>query len=110
MRNAIIPASFFSVVSLRLLRVQPLRAALTWLTFHVFLALASGGISAFGFRGALLMAAAAAIVAFMDSRRRRETQFLGNLGVSKPAAPAIAAATVLLLELLLATFLSSRGI
>lgn len=109
MKNAVIPELFFSIASPRLVRVHPLRAALTWLTFHVFLALTSGGISAFGFRGALFMAAATAIVTFMDSRRRREASFLGNLGVSKFAGPVMAATTVLVLEILLAIVLSLPG-
>ena len=110
MKTAIIPGSFFSVLSPRLVRVHPLRAALTWMTFHVFLALTSGGVSAFGFRGTLFMAGATAIVAFVDSRRRRETGFLGNLGVSKYAAPLVAAGTVIVLEIMLAIVLSIRGI
>ena len=87
-----------------------MRAAFTWLAFHVFLAFTSGSVSAFGFQGAVIMAAAAAMIAFVDSRRRRETRFLGNLGIPKFTAPAIAAITVLVLEMLLAVLLSISGI
>jgi hypothetical protein len=87
-----------------------MRAALMWLTFHVFVGVTSGEVSAFGFRGAVFMAGLAAIVAFVDSRRRRETGFLGNLGIPKFTAPAVAAATVLILEMLLAMLLATRGI
>ena len=101
MRSAALDRSFFSVVSLRLVRIHPLRAALTWFAFHVFLAVATGSISTFGFKGVLFMAAAAAIVGFVDSRRRRESMMLGNLGIPVYVVPASAAATVLALEFLL---------
>ena len=101
MRSAAFKTSVIPICSLRLLRIHPIRAALTWAAFHVFLAFSTGGISTFGFRGALFMAAAAATVSFVDSRWRRETVMLGNLGVPVYVVPLIAAGSVLVLEMLL---------
>jgi hypothetical protein len=78
---------------------------LIWLTAHVFLAISTGELLTLGTRGSVLVALTASTVAFVDARRRRELGFLGNLGVPWTVPAAVAAATVVALELLLATAL-----
>ena len=102
MRSAALDRSLLSVASLRLVRVHPLRAALIWLSFHVFLAMGLGSVSTFGWKGTLFMAAAAAAIVFVDSRRRRESAMLGNLGIPAYMAPLAAVVCVLGLEFFLA--------
>jgi hypothetical protein len=101
MKSASLNTPLFSYGSLRLVRIHPFRAVLTWAAFHVFLAIATGSVSTFGFKGVLFMAAAAAIVAFVDSRRQRESMMLGNLGIPVYVVPVSASATVLACEFLL---------
>ena len=48
------------------------------------------------------MAAAAAAIVFVDSRRRRESAMLGNLGIPAYMAPLAAVVCVLVLEFFLA--------
>ncbi|HMA21905.1 MAG TPA: hypothetical protein VKO87_13935 [Gemmatimonadaceae bacterium] len=66
---------------------------------HAFLALVTGTASRFGVKGSLYFALIAAAIGFLDAHRRREAAFLGNLGVPQWLGPAVAALTLLLLEL-----------
>jgi hypothetical protein len=99
MRQAELTSWIASVASLRLIRAQAFRAALLWLAVHAFLALVTGSASRFGVKGSLYFALIAAVIGFLDARRRRETAFLGNLGVPQWLGPAVAGLTLLLLEL-----------
>ena len=90
------------IASLKILRSYPLRAALIWIALHIFVAASTGKLSSLGFTATLILAAVAGIVAFLDARRRREIPFLQNLGVSQFLPGALAVATVLGLEIVLA--------
>ena len=65
-----------------LLRAYLLRAGLVWAAIHLFVALSMGKVSSFGFTGSLLLAVVAAVVVRVDAKRRREINFLQNLGIS----------------------------
>jgi hypothetical protein len=93
------PAS--SILSLQLVRAPVMRAALLWLALHVFVAAATGGVFVFGMAQSSLVVVIAAAVGYFDSRRRRESTFAGNLGVPSYLSPAMWAATVIVLEIVL---------
>jgi hypothetical protein len=93
------PAS--SILSLQLVRAPVMRAALLWLALHVFVAAATGGVFVFGMAQSRLVVVIAAAVGYFDSRRRRESTFAGNLGVPSYLSPAMWAATVIVLEIVL---------
>ena len=94
-----------SPLTLRLVRAPVFRAALIWVAAHVFLALATGELLPLGIKGSVVAALTASAVTFVDARRRRELGFLENLGVPWTVPAAVAAATVIALEILLATAL-----
>lgn len=94
-----------SAVSLRLVRAHVWRATIIWVAAHAFLGLATGQLDILGARGSVITALTASIIAYVDSRRRREIGFLGNLGVPWTILSGVAAVTVILLEIIAATIL-----
>jgi hypothetical protein len=95
-----------AIASLRLLHFQFLRALLLWVAIHFFVAYGTGEVAAFGFTVTFLLALVASAVSWLDSLRRREVSFLGNLGV-EPYVPALLAASIIiLLELILSLALT----
>ncbi len=94
-------------LGLRLVRAHAWRAALIWIAAHAFLALATGELLLLGTKASVIAALTAAAITFVDARRRRELGFLGNLGVPWTILAAVAAATVIGLEIILAAAINT---
>jgi len=85
-----------------LTRAYPFRAFVLWLALHAFVAVASEDKAlAFSTAASIGIVFIAAMVGFVDTRRRHEITMLGNLGIPPVAPVALWAATVFVLEALL---------
>ena len=89
-----------SLWALRVFRAPLYRAALLWFALHVFIGIANGGV-VFNFAQIRFVVIIAAVVGYIDSRRRHETTFLGNLGIPAFLPPLLWAGTVIAIETLL---------
>lgn len=89
-----------SLWALRVARAPLARAAVLWLALHVFIGIANGGL-VFNFAQIRFVVIVAGVVGYIDSRRRHETTFLGNLGIPAYLPPLLWAGTVIVLETLL---------
>jgi hypothetical protein len=75
------------------------RAAAFWLLLHLLLfTISLGAIRSLPLRGSLLTAIVSGWIGMVDTRRRRETLFLANLGVQRWMPAVCWALTVVLLE------------
>jgi len=95
-----------SALSLRLVRGHAISAAMIWFAAHVFLAIADGEPSGLGLRATMFLVATAVLVSMFTAHRRRETGFLGNLGVPATIPAIVSAVTVIALELFTASIVA----
>lgn len=78
-------------------------AALLWVLIHAFLLLSTAGApTALSPKTSLVLVVIAAVVGFVDAKRKRETILLQNIGVSPLSVPLIWGSVMVVLEALLA--------
>jgi hypothetical protein len=85
-----------------LLRHVAVRAAVVWILLHGIIFAVSGGVVIqLAWRASIVLAIVAAWLGYVDTKRRSELLFLGNLGIHRASVPAIWFLVVALLEILL---------
>jgi len=84
-----------------LLRHVAVRAAVVWIFLHGIIFAVSGGVVILlAWRASIVLIVVAAWLGYVDTKRRSELLFLGNLGIHRASVPAIWFLVVALLEIL----------
>jgi hypothetical protein len=77
------------------------RAAVVWIFLHGIIFAVSGGVVILlAWRASIVLIVVAAWLGYVDTKRRSELLFLGNLGIHRASVPAIWFLVVALLEIL----------
>jgi hypothetical protein len=85
-----------------LLRHVAVRAAVVWVLLHgIIFAVSGGTVILLAWRASIVLTIVAAWLGYLDTKRRSELLFLGNLGIHRATVPAIWFLVVALLEILL---------
>jgi hypothetical protein len=87
----------------RLLSLQARGAASLWISLHVIIgAVTRGEVLIFSTSSLVVALAMTGLLGHLDTRRRREMIFLGNLGIAPYTVPLVWISVVALLESVLA--------